>query len=54
MTATITLEQHANGTKYSALVRHSNKDSRIAHGKMGFEEGWGTCLDQLVAIINKS
>lgn len=51
MTATISLEQHANGTKYAALVQHADKEARVKHEKMGFNEGWGTCLDQLVAMI---
>ena len=51
MTATIALEPHANGTKYTALVQHADKQARVKHEKMGFYEGWGTCLDQLVAII---
>jgi uncharacterized protein YndB with AHSA1/START domain len=54
MTATIILAPHEKGTKYTALVQHVNTEARIAHEKMGFEEGRGTCLDQLVAIINKS
>ena len=54
MTATIMLAPHAKGTKYTALVQHVNTEARTAHEKMGFEEGWGTCLDQLVAIIKKS
>ena len=53
MTATIALEAHAKGTKYTALVQHSNKEARIQHEKMGFKEGWGTALDQLVAMIKK-
>jgi uncharacterized protein YndB with AHSA1/START domain len=53
MTATILLEAFAGGTKYTALVQHANKEARIAHEKMGFEDGWGTCLDQLVAILKK-
>jgi len=53
MTATIALEPHGNGTKYTALVQHANKEDRIKHEKMGFNEGWGTCLDQLVAMIKK-
>jgi uncharacterized protein YndB with AHSA1/START domain len=53
MTATIMLESHEKGTKYTALVQHVNTEARIAHAKMGFEEGWGTCLDQLVAILKK-
>jgi uncharacterized protein YndB with AHSA1/START domain len=54
MTATIMLEPHANGTKYTALVQHTNADSRTKHANMGFEEGWGACLDQLVAFIKKA
>ena len=54
MTAAIMLEAYETGTKYTALVQHSNIESRIAHEKMGFEEGWGTCLDQLVSMIKNS
>ena len=50
-TATIMLAQHGNGTKYTALARHSDKAAKVRHEQMGFKEGWGTCLDQLVAII---
>ncbi|MEQ1598644.1 MAG: SRPBCC family protein [Methylotenera sp.] len=53
MTATIMLAPHANGTKYTALVQHVNTEARIAHEKMGFEEGWVTCLGQLVDFIKK-
>jgi uncharacterized protein YndB with AHSA1/START domain len=51
MTATITLEPHKNGTKYTALVQHANKEARLRHETMGFEAGWSMCLDQLIAII---
>ena len=51
MTATIILTPHEKGTKYTALVQHVSTEARIAHEKMGFEEGWGACLDQLVAFI---
>jgi uncharacterized protein YndB with AHSA1/START domain len=51
MTATISLAPHTNGTKYNALVQHADKEARLKHEKMGFYEGWGACLDQLVAII---
>lgn len=54
MTASIMLEPHANGTQYTALVQHANPEARIAHEKMGFEDGWGTCLDQLVTFIKSS
>ena len=51
MTATILLESVASGTKYTAHVMHANKEARIRHEQMGFKEGWGTCLDQLVASL---
>lgn len=54
ITATIMLEPHVNGTKYTAYVQHANKDACIAHEKMGFEEGWSACLDQLIAMIKKT
>lgn len=53
MTATILLKAVTGGTKYTAHVMHANKEARIAHEQMGFQDGWGTCLDQLVAIIKK-
>jgi len=52
MTATIMLEPHAIGTKYTAVVQHANSEARVRHESMGFQEGWGAVLDQLVAIIN--
>jgi uncharacterized protein YndB with AHSA1/START domain len=53
MTAIISLEHHEKGTKYTALVMHANKEDRARHEKMGFQEGWGIALDQLVAMIKK-
>lgn len=50
-TAVISLEPHANGTKYTALVMHADSASRIKHEQMGFHDGWGAALDQLVAMI---
>ena len=48
-TAIITLEPHGKGTKYVALAKHKDEESRNAHDRMGFSEGWGKALDQLVA-----
>jgi uncharacterized protein YndB with AHSA1/START domain len=50
-TAVISLEPHGSGTKYTALVMHMDQESRVRHEKMGFHEGWGVALDQLVAMI---
>jgi uncharacterized protein YndB with AHSA1/START domain len=53
LTAVISLEAQGKGTKYTALVMHANKEDRTRHEKMGFQEGWGIALDQLVAMIKK-
>jgi uncharacterized protein YndB with AHSA1/START domain len=53
VTAVIAFESHANGTKYTALVMHADKEARAKHEKMGFHDGWGTALDQLVAMIKQ-
>lgn len=50
MTAVITLQRRGNGTLYTALVLHGDEESRKAHEKMGFEQGWGKALDQLLAL----
>ncbi len=41
----------AGRTKYTALVRHWSAADREAHETMGFHEGWGTCTDQLAALV---
>lgn len=50
-TAMILLEPHGKGTKYTAIAIHGDEASRKKHEEMGFHEGWGTCLDQLVAYV---
>jgi uncharacterized protein YndB with AHSA1/START domain len=54
MTAIITFEDAGPGkTRYTARARHWSAADREAHEKMGFHEGWGQCLDQLVALVKK-
>src|SRR6516225_10716541 len=48
-TAVIALEPQGSGTKYTALAMHSDEEGRKIHEEMGFHEGWGKALDQLVA-----
>jgi uncharacterized protein YndB with AHSA1/START domain len=48
-TAIITFDPHGKGTKYVALALHKDEEGRNAHDRMGFSEGWGKALDQLVA-----
>lgn len=47
MTATITMEDHENGSRYTAHVQHDGKETRDKHEEMGFFDGWGTCISQL-------
>jgi uncharacterized protein YndB with AHSA1/START domain len=49
-TATVLLEPHGKGTKYTAMAIHGAESVRNAHDKMGFHDGWGKALDQLVAF----
>ncbi|MDA0351086.1 MAG: SRPBCC family protein [Chloroflexi bacterium] len=48
LTARISIEPAGSGTKYTALVLHANPADRQRHKEMGFHDGWGTALDQLV------
>jgi uncharacterized protein YndB with AHSA1/START domain len=50
-TAMIELADHAGGTRYKATVIHADEAGCKKHAEMGFEGGWGTALDQLVAYI---
>jgi len=50
MTAVITLQPRGSGTLYTALVIHGDEASRKTHEQMGFHQGWGKALDQLVAL----
>jgi uncharacterized protein YndB with AHSA1/START domain len=52
-TATIALAAQGNGTKYTATVFHSDEESCNKHRAMGFEDGWGKALEQLVTIAQE-
>ena len=47
LTAIITMEDEGGHTKYTARVLHKNQEESRKHQEMGFEEGWGTTLEQL-------
>jgi uncharacterized protein YndB with AHSA1/START domain len=53
MTAVISLESIGNETKYTALVIHGDESARKKHEQMGFHDGWGKALDQLVEVAKK-
>lgn len=44
------IEAEAAGTRYTAIARHWTADDCARHEEMGFDEGWGACADQLVAL----
>jgi uncharacterized protein YndB with AHSA1/START domain len=52
-TAIILLEPHGSGTKYTAIAIHGDEESSKKHVQMGFHEGWGKALDQLVDYVKK-
>ncbi len=52
-TAVLTFEPHGDGgCRYTATALHSTREHAEAHEKMGFSEGWGKVLEQLVAYVN--
>jgi uncharacterized protein YndB with AHSA1/START domain len=51
LTCTITLEPHGKGTKYTAHAMHKDEADRQKHIDMGFHDGWGKALDQLVEYV---
>jgi uncharacterized protein YndB with AHSA1/START domain len=49
-TAKIEFESTPGGVLYRATVMHRTVAERELHQKMGFEQGWGIALDQLLAL----
>jgi uncharacterized protein YndB with AHSA1/START domain len=50
-TAVISLAPAGDGTRYSALAMHADIGTCKRHEEMGFHDGWGAALDQLVALV---
>lgn len=53
-TAIVEIEPEGTGTRYRATVVHADAAGAARHREMGFHEGWGTALDQLVALMTGS
>lgn len=53
-TAIIELADDPQGTFYTATVKHADVKGCQTHAAMGFEQGWGIALDQMVAMIQSS
>ena len=41
----------ASGTRYTAAVMHAEPAAAAKHAEMGFFDGWGAALDQLVELV---
>ncbi|MEX2249357.1 MAG: SRPBCC family protein [Parvibaculum sp.] len=50
-TAWILMKPQGKGTKYTAIAKHPDEASAKRHAEMGFQDGWGAALDQLVAYM---
>lgn len=50
-TGMILLESKGEKTKYTAIALHPDEATCMRHAEMGFHQGWGICLDQLVQAI---
>lgn len=54
LSATICFDPLPNGgTRYRAYAFHATAEDRQQHADMGFEQGWGAALDQLIALMGK-
>jgi len=54
ITAVVSMEPLPNGgTRYIACARHKDEATVEAHKQMGFKEGWGKALDQLIAHMKQ-
>jgi uncharacterized protein YndB with AHSA1/START domain len=53
MTCIITLQGEGDHTHYKAHVLHGSPQQAKMHLDMGFNDGWGTCLTQMVDLLKK-
>jgi uncharacterized protein YndB with AHSA1/START domain len=51
ITATLTLADIPEGTRYAAHVMHADRATRDRHNDMGFADGWGTVVAQLARLV---
>lgn len=53
-TIRLEIEPADGGAKYRAVAMHQTEEGRQKHEEMGFEQGWGVCLDQLVEYMKEA
>lgn len=49
-TCVVTLQAEGGNTRYHVHVMHGTEAHMKAHAEMGFHEGWGTCLTQMIGV----
>jgi uncharacterized protein YndB with AHSA1/START domain len=47
----ITFRDHPEGTAYSALAMHRDRQDRDRHEQLGFHDGWTTVAAQLAELV---
>lgn len=50
-TAYLLLDGKGGSTRYTAVALHGNEESRKKHEDMGFHDGWGTVVTQMIEFI---
>jgi uncharacterized protein YndB with AHSA1/START domain len=53
LTSIITMQDEGTGTRYIARALHKNPEDTRKHDEMGFDEGWGTAMDQLAKLVER-
>jgi uncharacterized protein YndB with AHSA1/START domain len=51
MTAYIDMQPSGAGTRYTASALHPNSAAKTRHEQMGFYDGWGTAIEQMIALL---
>lgn len=51
VTALITMQDHPDGTAYTATAMHRNLADRDRHEQLGFHDGWGAVVSQLAELV---
>jgi uncharacterized protein YndB with AHSA1/START domain len=54
LTAIIALTPEGGGTRYHVNALHGDEAACRKHAQMGFVDGWGKALDQLVALMKRA
>jgi uncharacterized protein YndB with AHSA1/START domain len=47
------MADEGGGTRYIARALHKNPEDSRKHEELGFEEGWGSAIEQLAKLAEK-